>query len=91
MTTPPSARRISLCGGRETAEIREPLLGRELDPMVVPVSAEAALRRRCRRIRSASIVTAAVVAVEVSGIEVTARWTSGQTTVVDLCDLFGSD
>jgi hypothetical protein len=58
----------SLCGGRAPDEIRALLLGHELDPMVVPVSARAALKRRRRRIRTGGIVTAVIVLLAGAGV-----------------------
>lgn len=59
---------VSLCGGRTTGEVRELLLGRELDPMIVPVSARATLKRRRRRIRAGSVATAVIVAMAAAGV-----------------------
>ncbi|MBS2536083.1 hypothetical protein KGQ20_25295 [Catenulispora sp. NF23] len=59
---------VGLCRDRETGEIRALLLGRELDPVVVPVSARAVLRRRRRRTRVGGAVTAVIVALAAAGV-----------------------
>jgi hypothetical protein len=57
-----------ICGDRARDEVRELLLSRELDPMVVPVSARAVLERRRRRIRAGGAMTAAVVLLAAAGV-----------------------
>ncbi len=56
------------CRDHEAGEIRELLLGRELDPVAVPVSARVVLRRRRRRTRVGGAVTAVIVAVAAAGV-----------------------